>query len=190
MFDSSTLIIIFLSFSAAFAQGTWDVSEGSFKDRIILGGSFGLQFGDVTFVDISPRLGYRATNKLTVGVGAIYRYRKQESFRTSQGVFPELKTNDWGFNVFGRHMLYGPLYVHAEYEYLNFEAFTGQIIGLEAVTERFDLNSILLGGGIAQPIGNKAVFVAEALYIVNYDSGELTPYANPWVVRVGIGVGL
>lgn len=173
-------ILVLLLASPLIAQEPWEVNqESKFKDRIILGGNLGLSFGDVTYVDISPRIGYRATNKLIVGFGGSYRYRKDKRF------VPDLESSDYSFNLFSRYSVYGPIFLHAEYEYLNYEFFLSA-----AESVRRDANSVLVGGGLAQPIGNRAVFIIEALYNLSYENDIFYPYADPWVFRVGIGVGL
>src|SRR5687768_12934957 len=55
--------------------GTQDSSKWrNFVKKLTFGGNFGAQFGQVTFVDVSPLVGYRATDKLTVGIGGTYNF--------------------------------------------------------------------------------------------------------------------
>ena len=48
-----------------------------FKDRIYFGGNLGLQFGNQTYIDISPLIGYKVTEKFSAGFGVTYIYYKQ-----------------------------------------------------------------------------------------------------------------
>jgi len=163
------------------AQEPWDVDKNSnFMDRVIVGGNLGMAFGNITYVDISPRIGYRATNRMVVGFGGSYRYRKDKRF------IPDLESTDWSLNLFSRYSVYGPLFLHAEYEYLNYE-----LINInDGSSFRDAINSVFVGGGIAQPIGNRAVFLVEALYNLSYQNSTTYPYADPFIFRVGVGLGI
>ena len=148
------------------------------RDRWFFGGGLGLGFGDVNWVELSPVAGYRATRRLDVGLSLIFRYRKDKRFE------PQLSTTDYGAGLFARYLVYKPIFVHAEYEYLSFEYFDSF-----SSTDRGNNSAVLIGPGIAQPIGGKAVFLVTALYDVLYDSGEISPYSSPWRFRIGVAVG-
>jgi len=156
----------------------------SFKERILVGGNLGASFGsNFTSIYLAPNVGYLVTPKWIAGFGVIYQYRNDK--RTN----PNIETNDWGITLFSRYQVYGPVFVHVEYEYLNFE-FVQSFTPTEVITDRKGYNSVLLGGGIAQPLGGKGVFLVSVLYNVTYDEDEaIRPYNSPWVIRIGIGVG-
>jgi len=155
-----------------------DPGKPPMRDRWFFGGAVGLGFGDVNWVEVSPVAGYRATRRLDVGLGLIFRYRKDKRFE------PQLSTTDYGAGLFARYMVYRPVFVHAEYEYLSFEFFdTFQS------TARRGNNAVLIGPGIAQPISKNAAFLVSALYDVLYDSDEFSPYGSPWRIRFGVAVG-
>jgi hypothetical protein len=144
------------------ANAQWGEEEMSEKptlrERVFTGGGFGLSFSDsYDFVSISPLIGYRITPKLAGGLQVQYRYTKYKY------ITPKVSTNDYGVSPFLRLNVYGPLFLHAEYEYLNFEypVAPGEKI-------RMDYNSLLLGGGFFQPLGRSAGFYAVALYNVTY----------------------
>ena len=63
------------------------------NDRLWFGGGIGFGFGDVDYVEVSPIVGYSATEKLSVGGGITYRYRNDDRFAES------LSTNDWPISV-------------------------------------------------------------------------------------------
>lgn len=163
------------------AQNGNDISErSSLKDRIFFGGNLGGSFGDVTFVEVAPLVGYRVTNELSAGLQVQYRYRKDKRFT------PDLETSDYGFNIFSRYNLFQPFFLQAEYEYLNFEFFDPS----ENDFSREGFSSVLIGGGVAQPLGNRAFFTITALYNITYDDNEFPrPYDNPLILRVGINLG-
>ena len=163
------------------SQNGNEISErSSLRDRLFFGGNLGAAFGDVTFVEVAPLVGYRVTDKLSAGLQVQYRYRKDK--RTT----PDLEASDYGFNLFTRYNLFAPFFLQAEYEYLSFEFFDVR----ERAFSRDGLSSVLLGGGIAQPLGNRGFFVLTALYNITYDDNDLTnPYDSPLVLRAGVNLG-
>src|SRR5687767_1339338 len=52
-----------------FAQDEEEPKKGFDKDKVFIGGNFGLSFGDFTLINVSPQLGYRFNNVLAAGVG-------------------------------------------------------------------------------------------------------------------------
>lgn len=134
------------------------------------------------YFSISPLVGYRITNKLAGGMSFQYRYTKYKTFN------PAIKTNDFGVAPFLRYNVFGPIFLHAEYEYLNYEF---PVTTTE--TTRIDFSSFLLGGGFFQPLGRNAGVFAMALYNFSYqaaaNSFEPRAYDSPWVIRVGITAG-
>ncbi|MBN1379506.1 MAG: hypothetical protein JXA04_09750 [Gammaproteobacteria bacterium] len=145
---------------------------------VYYGGSIGLTFGDVDYVEISPMVGMHFTPQLSAGVSAMYRWRSDSRYE------PELKTEDYGATVFVRLHVSSSAYLQAEYEYLDYEVY----IYPGLTTERRQHSSLLAGGGVSQPIGQNTYAYATALYNVDYDEVN-SPYADPWVYRVGISVG-
>jgi hypothetical protein len=144
-----------------------------FIDRLFTGGNLGAQFGTVTFIDVSPLIGYKFTDKIAAGIGATYQYYHYKDR------YYDIETNVYGGRIFGRYLFTDYLFGHAEYEYLNLEAF-------DFKRRRVDVESILVGGGYIQKIGEHAAIVAMILY--NFTESAYTPYSNP-IIRVGFNVG-
>ena len=142
------------------------------------GGGVGLGFGDVDYLELVPMGGLWLSPEASVGASLIYRYRRDS--RPAETV----STSDYGGSIFGRYIVWDPLFIHAEVEYLNYE-----YIRFDLSTDRDGYTSVFLGGGAAMPIGRNTSFFATALYNVAYDSGERSPYGSPWVFRFGVGVG-
>lgn len=147
------------------------------SERVIFGGGMGLGFGsDQDYVMLSPSIGYLLTKKFMGGVNLTYQYTKIKYFTPSQTF------NSFGGGPFLRYMVYRGIFLHAEYEYLNYEYYD----------TRRGYNSMNLGGGFIQPVGGNAAFYLLALYNVMYDTpapGEYVPYSSPWVIRAGISLG-
>ena len=169
------ILIVFVA-SAVTVRAQTLGDNPSFKDRMFVGGSFGASFGSVTFINVSPVVGYMVSPRLSAGVGVLYQYVRDERFPGST-----IERNDWGLNVFSRFLLVPPIFLHAEYEYLNYDY----------IDTRLGFNSFLAGGGIAQPISRNASFIAMVLYNFSYvnDATVTQPYSDPWIIRVGVTAG-
>jgi hypothetical protein len=145
-----------------------------FLNKCFYGGNLGLQFGTVTFIDVSPLVGYKITPKISAGIGATYQY-----YHYHDAVY-NFETNVYGGRVFGRYYFTKSFFAHAEDEYLNLQAFDYYL------PHRVDVNSFLAGGGYIQRFGRNAAFVAMILY--NFTPTIYTPYQNP-IIRLGINIG-
>ena len=168
------LLVLGCLASQAHAQSA-SVSAG----RWYFGGGVGLGFGDITYVEISPLVGYRVTDRVSVGGSLLYRYRNDDRFS------PSIDTSDYGGGLFTRYSIVGPFFLQAEYEYLNYE-----VLQSNRSTTRMNANSLFAGGGISQPINRNTSVFATVLYNLTYSSyDEPGPYSSPWVVRVGVAFG-
>ena len=175
------LTLIWLA-STSIIKAQYDSKIGKdvpLKDRIYAGGGFGASFGStVGYFSLSPNVGYKLTERASVGVGIFYQFTNYKTFS------PEIKTNDWGFNFFGRYRVYDPFFFHTEYEFINYEIPT-----TSTDSQRDSFNSFLLGGGMAQPIGSHASFLIMALYNVSYSDNSRSPWDSPWRISIGISAG-
>jgi len=163
------------------------------SNRIFFGGGLGLQFGDITLIDVSPMVGYRFTDRLAAGITATYKYYNYKNYYPYYLNLPsnDLKSNIYGGSLFGRYFLFENLFAQAEYEYLlysfdNYEPNTGGS-GYSKSVKTIDLPSFFLGGGYRQPIGGRTFFTITVLY--NFSESPYSPYSNP-VIRAGISVGM
>ena len=143
------------------------------KDRLFFGGYFGLQFGTMTLIDVSPFVGLNVSKNFAVGLGLTYQYyrEKYSGYRYSTNVF--------GGRAFARYYVIQNIFGQAEYEILNFEPYIEP--------ERVNVHGILLGGGYRQMIGEKSFVSIVVLW--NLNESTYSPYSNP-VIRMGFGVGL
>ena len=147
------------------------------KSRLFFGGGVGASFGDVDYVEVSPLVGFRVTNRLSTGVGVFYRWKNDDRFNSS------VDTQDWGASLFGRLVLFRGIFAHAEYEYVDYEYLTVTGTGSDTDT------NVLGGLGFSRGAG-RAGFYALALYNFSYDEDDLLePYDSPWIYRVGVSVG-
>ena len=182
----SFILLQGLMTASLFAQIDEEDEEIRPIDRLFFGGNFGLMFGTVTNIEISPLAGYYITPRLAAGTGIRFEY-----FR-DKGYFDPYQTTIFGGNLFTRYTIIKNLgeglkiglntgiFGQVEYEALSLE----KLYFEPPYTEpgRFILHSILVGGGIIQPVGRRSAFLVTILYNLNETSRS--PYTNP-VVRVG-----
>jgi long-subunit fatty acid transport protein len=143
--------------------------ESSFDwDNAYIGGGLGLNFGNITYINVNPIFGYWFSEKFTSGVGINYQYFSDNIYNYSTSMF--------GGNVFSRYIVYEPIFLHGEIEVLNGEF--GYNEG------RSNFTSVFVGGGYMQRYGNSFI-AATLLYNLNDDSRS--PYTNP-LLRINFGV--
>ncbi|MFO8054626.1 MAG: hypothetical protein R6U19_05620 [Bacteroidales bacterium] len=140
----------------------------------IVGGSIGLQFGTITYVDINPKIGYRFTESFTTGMGGIYKYFRDRRYD------PSYSTNVYGGRIFAQHDVYKPVYAYGELEYLLYEGYVHK--GGSRTLENIQSTNLLIGGGFKQWLGKRSYAYIMLLYNINETIH--TPYENP-VFRTG-----
>ena len=167
----SIVFFLFVFHTESFSQrdslnGKWHFD----KSKIFTGGNIGLQFGSSTFVDFSPLIGYRFTDKIHGGFGITYRYFKDNYYNYTSDMY--------GGRVFARYYIIPNLFAHTEMERLNLEW---------SDRNRHNVNSIFVGGGYSQNMGGR--LTANILVLWNINESVYSPYNNP-IFRAGIGIGL
>ncbi len=143
------------------------------QKKFVVGSGFGLQFGTVTVIDLSPEIGYKITKKLTAGVGFSYQYYRDSRY------LPVYKSNIIGGSVFARYFVYKDFFAHAEYQILKYDYMDWNIGDEQNVTAE----GILIGGGYRQWFG-KNVFSNLSL-LFNINESLYYPYTSP-IFRVGV----
>lgn len=183
-------LLFFITFSllsckSVLAQNESSGKQEKFIDRIYIGGNLGAQFGTITSVDLSPLVGIRIYKGLTGGVGFTYQFYSDKRFD------PTFKTSMYGGRGFLRcylPILNEGLFLHAEYELLNFERIVIDSYSGRVMDQYRDwMPSYLVGAGYRQNIGGKAFIDIAILWNLN-DKPD-SPYRNP-IIRAGINFGL
>lgn len=159
------------------AQDKPQKKKSSFLQKTRLGGYLGLQFGTITYVDVSPMLMYAFTQKLYGGVGFTYMYFKDKRYT------PSYTSNTYGGRTFLQYLIWQGLFAHVEYELLNVDFFDPGTFEMG----RTNLNNVFIGGGYRQVIGGRSFASITILY--NLNDSMYSPYQNP-LLRIGFGVGL
>ena len=176
-----SVLSIFLALAVAQAQTNTETDENTeegnekgksgtpLSERIYFGGNLGFGFGDVTFYDISPLVGYRLTDQFSMGLGGTYRYTNNKIFNVQFDVT--------GGRIFARYDITPTIYPYLEYERLSF-----RFGGSEQPREWQE--AIFGGAGFFQPMGRRGGVNILALYMLNW-TATTRIYSQPWQIRVG-----
>lgn len=151
-------------------------SEESFMDRVYFGGNFSAQFGNITFVDVSPLAGYMVTNRFSAGVGLTYQYLNYSFLNAS--------AHTYGGRLFSRYNVTQQFFVYGEFENLNVARLRQSPTTNEVVRTREWIPGMPLGAGYFQPFGARGGMSIMALYNVLYEPNNPI-YPSPWIFRIG-----
>ncbi|MFC2115728.1 hypothetical protein ACFLTU_04595 [Bacteroidota bacterium] len=187
-FQRILFIVMINCLAVSSLMAEWEETP-SFKERIFFGGNFGLTFGNTTSIIVSPLAGYQVTPRLSSGFGIRYEFYKSNY----PGYIP-FDTHIYGGSVFSRYMviknlseaigiggLNSGLFLHGEYEILSLESKYFDYVNPNP-DGRFSLHSFLVGGGLFQPIGQRAGILITVLWNLNESYNSI--YSNP-IIRIG-----
>lgn len=147
------------------------VQQTKLIDKFFFGGNIGLQFGYYSYVNISPVVGYRISERFNAGVGITYIYM-------SAG--PNV-AHLFGGKMFGQGMIWNGIFGHLEYEIINYPN-----ILVTGGLGRNNANAIFIGPGYQQNFGRRSFSQIMLLYNVIYDRNN-SPYSTPFAFRVMFG---
>ena len=173
---SLTILLLFASVSIISGQKSRE-EPPPFKERLFFGGSFGLQLGTVTDIQISPVIGLWVFPRLAVAVGPNYRFYKSYHERTNiygaKGYIQFVVIKDISSVIpIGANM---GVFLHLEDELLSLQSSFWKDPPI--TSDRFYINTILAGGGISQQIGRRSSLNFMVLWALN--ESEYGVYSNP-----------
>ena len=188
------LIIAFLLFNLSVVATAQDENEertsGFKKEKMFTGGNVIASFyTGGTVLGVSPHLGYSLTNWLDAAVSLNFIYTGQTDEAGNK-----LRQTNFGPGAFVRIFPIKLLFAQAQYEH-NFQTLKGTPRGGTTVTYKDDVNSILLGAGIAsgREKGNNSYYY----FSVMFDALQLpnSPYIDSYgrlipVIRAGFNIAL
>lgn len=148
-----------------FEKDTTDNKRPAWKENLFFGGNLGASFGATTYLHVSPVVGFRFSDKFSVGLRGSYQYFKSRNWEFSI----------YGGGIFSRYVVFRNIYAHVEYQPLNVQKLTSD-------HERMWIHGVLAGGGYRQPLGSNGYAHIEILYDLN--ETIYTPYDNP-MIRIG-----
>jgi hypothetical protein len=178
MFREITIIAFVLSTCLCVAQDTSDNNKSeksSLVSKLGYGASLGLQFGNTTFINFSPQVGYRITDRLITGIGASYRYMRIHY--PNQYLFA---THIWSYSAWTRVYFLDNIFAYLEYEKLrsNWD--------LNRPERSFTIDALLAGAGYCKALGS---FSTSILVLFNTINTYHQPYHNP-TIRVMLSYNL
>lgn len=144
-------------------------NKGFDINRLVIGGSFGISFGDYTIINISPQLGY-TFNKFTLGGGVSYNYYGYSDSNAT--------LNYLGLNAYVR---YQPI------QYISLQV-QPEIYGQWGKQRGVSIESntvpvVLVGAGGTLPIGgNSGVSI---MFYYDLIQNEWSPYGNEVFYSIG-----
>jgi hypothetical protein len=177
IYRSVILLTLFLisSFSIVSAQKIKE-EPPPFRDRLFYGGTFGLQFGTITDIQLSPVVGFWLLPRLAVAVGPEYRFFKYRDDRTNiYGAKSYLQ-----FVVIQNLNSIVPIgvntgiFLHLEDELLSLQSSYWKNY---TYSGRFYINTVLAGAGISQQLGRRSSMNIMVLWALNDSSYDV--YSNP-----------
>ncbi|HOU01111.1 MAG TPA: hypothetical protein PLL94_09425 [Bacteroidales bacterium] len=175
------LFLFLISIGEVFSQSVTRNDVPPIKERLFYGGSFGLQFGTVTDIDISPVVGIWLLPRLNIAAGPKYRYYK-DRYSGSTGiyggrVYSEIVLLKDLNNIIPVGLHFG-FFLHAEDELLSLESSFWQY---QPSSNRLITNTVLAGVGISQPMGVRSSLNMMFLWTLNnaFEDLAFNLYGNP-----------
>lgn len=136
--------------------------------KITYGGNFQLQLGNISFIYLSPTIGYKLSEKINLGIGAIYNY---SSYRTSLFNF--------GIHSYARFFVKQNVFLQIQYDKLNqpdyFSSYSNKTVWVDY---------LLLGLGYTQPISDYIALNSLCMY--NLSPNLLSLYPSRLIIQFGI----
>ena len=173
--------ISFLNFAqqdSTFFENEQVEKKGFFNSpNVYYGGYLNVQLGTYSVVGATPLIAYKITPRFSTGAQFTYNYIGDKRTGT------RINSTNYGASVFSRFRIIPELYLHAEYQQMNFDY--GYDYGGEI---REWVPFFFVGGGFSQPVSENVWLNAQVLFDVL--QSDKSPYAN-WepFYSVGFGVG-
>lgn len=166
---------------------TDDEQRGFKKENLVFGGNLGLTFGDFTFVNLSPQVGYRFADWITAGAGVNYVHTsiRTRAFGSGDELFRE-NYSYAGANIFGRlfpaDFLFVSLQPEANYSWGKIKYRDGR--GTVSIDGRW-IPSFVVGAGMV--LGGNGQRGRGTLISLQYDLAQdpRSPYGTRPFVNVG-----
>ncbi len=168
--------MLLFSFSLVYGQQTRR-EVPPLKDRLFYGGGFGLQFGTITDLEVSPVVGIWLLPRLGIAVGPDFKYYKNPGFQTTiyggRTYLEYLFLQD--LNNIIPIGIHAGLFLHGEYEVLSLQS---DVFKPEPdATGRFLEGTFLAGGGIREQIGQRSSINLTFLWALN--DSDYALYGDP-----------
>ncbi|MDR2009056.1 MAG: hypothetical protein LBQ22_01060 [Bacteroidales bacterium] len=148
------------------------------SQRIFYGGNFGMSFGSVNYIEVSPLVGYRITDRLSAGIGLSYTYvgSKQYDYNGhcyGGSAFASFSVIKNFANIIPLNINAG-LLIYGENILLN-------VANYYHSSDIKWVNTPLLGGAIQIPVSHRSYLMLMVLY--NFNETIYSQYSNP-VIKI------
>lgn len=184
------LFICLFSTTQIWAQEEGEERKGFDKSRLFFGGNFGLSFGDFTFINISPQVGYRINRYLAAGVGVNGQYTNIKTRINGQTIERE-EYGVAGMNVFARAYPINQIFVQVQpelnYIWGNYKYYLTP--PTESTLNAKILPSMLIGAGGALPLGQAGSLLLMLQYDVLHKNSTFSDPGTPYGSRIFYSVG-
>lgn len=173
-----TLVTVIMGFSTLSGSGQQIRQEvPPLRERLFVGGSFGLQFGTLTNIQVAPVLGLWVLPRLAIAAGPNFTYYK----------YYDNKTTMYGGKAYAQFVLLQDLhnviplgihtgiFLHLEDEILNLESAYWK--NPPYASDRFTVNTVLIGGGLSQQLGRRSSMNIVLLWALQ--DSDYAIYGNP-----------
>ena len=175
------IIIVLISGQLINGQTIRD-EKPPFSERLFYGGSFSLQLGTITDIEVSPIIGLWILPRVGIAVGPSYQFYKMYDLRTDiiggRSYLQIVLLRDIDkFIPIGIHT---SIFFHIEDEMLSLK--TDFWKTTPPPPERFMINTVLAGGGLSQQVGRRSSIDIMVLWAITDDNYEI--YSNP-EIRIG-----
>ena len=167
-----------------------DEQRGFKKENLRFGGNFGAAFGPITYVDISPMVGYQFTRRFQAGMGLIYNY-----YAENIPPYPRLSMHIFGVNPYAQFSVVQlpsfHLFLRGEYMLLNENINFGIydfVAGAYLEPKRGFVHYPMIGGGVLLPVGQNGGISIQLMW--DLIEKERSIYGSNPILRMGIMLGL
>jgi hypothetical protein len=158
-----------------------------FTDRLMFGGDIGLSVGTYTYINVSPVIGYRVTDRLIVGAGPMYVYENYKNYNLESSMYGAKVITSFtvlrGTDINPNFQI-GNFILHIENEMLNVQPLLYDQLGQPVFGGRQWIDNLLIGGGLSQSLGSR--FGISVLILWDVTNNAYSPYTNP-IFRIGFG---
>jgi hypothetical protein len=186
----TVVLVITTVFTFAQEEKEEEPKEKGFqKEKMFVGGNFGLTFGTYTLINVSPQIGYRFTNFFAAGVGINMQYISVKEKYTNGDLYSKTSQGVAGLNIFGRvyPLKQFMLQVQPEANYIfGKQSFYDTDPHQEYKLDAQIVPSLLLGGGLVIPSGRGA-FITSVFFDVLQNKNS--PYGNRPIVNFTYNIG-
>lgn len=154
------------------------------KERLYFGGGFGMAFGSIVFIDLSPDVTYEIIeNRMQIGIGASYQYT---NYKDPYYQYPGgNKFHSFGARLFDRVFVWDNLFAQIEYQLINSEYLYSD--GISGIIRSRDTFHTMFGGAGYNFKVSRNTFLSMSL-MVNLNTNAYYPIRKPYY-NMGFGIG-